>query len=188
MVYKINFRPIEGSDRRPLAATAATDLTTVTRREGAPPPMRVLIIEDDSSIAANLYDFLEARGHAVDAAGDGITGLHLAIAHEFDAILLDLTCPAWMGSTLCRKLREEAGKDTPVLMITARDTVDDKVRWFRARRRRLSGQTVLPAGGRGAPHFLAPAPRRQDPAQTDRGRQASLRPPHRRPSRATASR
>ncbi len=92
--------------------------------------MRVLIVEDDSSIAANLYDFLEARGHAVDAAGDGITGLHLAIAHEFDAILLDLNLPGLDGLILCRKLREEAGKDTPILMITARDTVDDKVRGF----------------------------------------------------------
>jgi DNA-binding response OmpR family regulator len=89
--------------------------------------MRVLIIEDDNSIAANLYDYLEARGHAVDAAGDGITGLHLAISHDFDAILLDLNLPGLDGLTLCRKLREEAGKDTPVLMVTARDTVDDKV-------------------------------------------------------------
>ena len=89
--------------------------------------MRVLIIEDDSGIAANLYDFLEARGHAVDAAGDGITGLHLATAHDFDAILLDLSLPGLDGLTLCRKLREEARKDTPVLMVTARDTVDDKI-------------------------------------------------------------
>jgi DNA-binding response OmpR family regulator len=92
--------------------------------------MRVLIIEDDSSIAANLYDYLEARGHAVDAAGDGVTGLHLAVSRDFDAILLDLGLPGMDGLTLCRKLRQEAGKDTPVLMVTARDTVDDKVDGF----------------------------------------------------------
>lgn len=92
--------------------------------------MRVLIIEDDSSIAANLYDYLAARGHAVDAAGDGITGLHLAVSRDFDAILLDLGLPGMDGLTLCRRLREEAGKDTPVLMVTARDTVDDKVSGF----------------------------------------------------------
>ena len=92
--------------------------------------MRVLIIEDYSSIAANLYDFLEARGHAVDAAGDGVTGLHLAIAHDFDAILLDVSLPGLDGLALCRKLREEAGKDTPVLMVTARDTVEDKLGGF----------------------------------------------------------
>lgn len=92
--------------------------------------MRVLIVEDDASIAANLYDFLEARGHVVDAAGDGVTGLHLATAHDFDAILLDLSLPGLDGLALCRKLREEAGKDTPVLMVTARDTVEDKLGGF----------------------------------------------------------
>lgn len=92
--------------------------------------MRVLIVEDDASIAANLFDFLEARGHAVDAAGDGITGLHLATTRDFDAILLDLTLPGIDGLTLCRKLREETGKDTPVLMVTARDTLDDKLGGF----------------------------------------------------------
>lgn len=92
--------------------------------------MRVLIVEDDANIAANLYDFLEARGHVVDAAGDGVTGLHLAIAHDFDAILLDLSLPGLDGLALCRKLREEACKDTPVLMVTARDTVKDKLGGF----------------------------------------------------------
>jgi DNA-binding response OmpR family regulator len=92
--------------------------------------MRVLIIEDDASIAANLYDFLEARGHVVDAAGDGVTGLQLASSHDFDAILLDLSLPGLDGLTVCRKLREEAGKDTPVIMLTARDTVDDKLGGF----------------------------------------------------------
>lgn len=92
--------------------------------------MRVLIIEDDSSIAVNLYDYLEARGHAVDAAGDGITGLHIAVSRDFDAILLDLSLPGMDGLALCRKLREEAGKDTPVLMLTARDTVEDKLQGF----------------------------------------------------------
>jgi DNA-binding response OmpR family regulator len=92
--------------------------------------MRILIVEDDKSIATNLYDFLEARGHVVDAAADGVTGLHLAITHDFDAILLDLNLPGMDGMTLCRKLREEAGKDTPVLMLTARDTLEDKLEGF----------------------------------------------------------
>ncbi len=92
--------------------------------------MRILIVEDDKSIASNLYDFLEARGHVVDAAADGITGLHLAVTQDFDAILLDLSLPGMDGVTLCRKLREEVGKDTPVLMLTARDTLDDKLEGF----------------------------------------------------------
>jgi DNA-binding response OmpR family regulator len=92
--------------------------------------VRVLIIEDDSTIAANLYDFLAARGYTVDAAADGITGLHLAVSHGFDAIVLDLGLPGMDGMTLCRKLRDEAHVDTPVLMLTARDTLEDKLAGF----------------------------------------------------------
>jgi DNA-binding response OmpR family regulator len=92
--------------------------------------VRVLIVEDDSTIAANLYDYLAARGHAVDAAADGITGLHLAVSHPFDAIVLDLGLPGMDGATLCRKLRSDAHVDTPVLMLTARDTLEDKLAGF----------------------------------------------------------
>ena len=92
--------------------------------------MRVLIVEDDPTIAANLYDFLETRGHTVDAAGDGVTGLHLAVTQVFDAIVLDLGLPGMDGMTLCRKLRDEAHLDTPVLMLTARDTLEEKLAGF----------------------------------------------------------
>lgn len=92
--------------------------------------MHILIIEDDPAIATNLYDFLEARGHSVDAAGDGITGLHLAVTQRFDGILLDLGLPGMDGITLCQKLRHEALLDTPVLMLTARDTLTDKLKGF----------------------------------------------------------
>jgi DNA-binding response OmpR family regulator len=92
--------------------------------------VRVLIIEDDPAIAANLYDFLESKGYVVDAASDGVTGLHLAITGGFDAIVLDLGLPTMDGVTLCRKLREEARNDTPVLMLTARDTLEDKLEGF----------------------------------------------------------
>jgi DNA-binding response OmpR family regulator len=92
--------------------------------------VRVLIIEDDPAIAVNLYDFLEAHGHSVDAAADGVTGLHLAVTHSFDGILLDLGLPGMDGATLCCKLREEAHVDTPVLMLTARDTLEDKLKGF----------------------------------------------------------
>ncbi len=89
--------------------------------------MRVLIIEDNRDLATNMFDFLEARGHVVDAAGDGISGMHLALVNQYDAIVLDLMLPGMDGITLCRKLREEGGKDTPILMITARDSLDDKI-------------------------------------------------------------
>lgn len=92
--------------------------------------MHILIIEDDLTIAANLYDFLESRGHSADAAANGIAGLHLAVTQRFDAILLDLGLPGMNGITLCRKLRQESQIDTPILMLTARDTLEDKLTGF----------------------------------------------------------
>jgi len=92
--------------------------------------VRILVIEDNSDIAANLGDYLEDRGHTVDFAADGVTGLHLAVVHEFDAIVLDLNLPGMDGIEVCRKLRNEARKQTPVLMLTARDSLDNKLAGF----------------------------------------------------------
>ena len=92
--------------------------------------MRILVIEDNSDIAANIGDYLEEKGHVVDFAGDGVTGLHLAVVHEFDAIVLDLTLPGMDGLELCRKLRQEARRQTPVLMLTARDALEQKLTGF----------------------------------------------------------
>ncbi|MDR3098832.1 MAG: response regulator transcription factor [Paraburkholderia sp.] len=92
--------------------------------------MKVLIVEDDGAIAANLYDYLEASGYAVDVASSGHAGLKMALAESWDAILLDLSLPGMDGLALCRTLREEAGRDTPVLMLTARDALDDKLEGF----------------------------------------------------------
>jgi len=92
--------------------------------------MRLLIIEDDSDIAANVYDYFESRGHAVDHAADGCTGLRLAGEQNYDAILLDVALPGMDGFELCRRLRTELRRDTPVLMLTARDTLEDKLAGF----------------------------------------------------------
>ncbi len=94
--------------------------------------MRILVIEDNSDIAANLGDYLEERGHAVDFAADGVTGLHLAVVNDFDAIVLDLNLPGMDGLEVCRKLRQEARKQTPVLMLTARDALENKLDGFEA--------------------------------------------------------
>ena len=92
--------------------------------------MKVLLIEDDSDIAINLYDYLKNANYEVDVASNGVTGLHLATTETWDAILLDVSLPGMDGLTLCRKLRQEARRDTPVLMLTARDTLDDKLAGF----------------------------------------------------------
>lgn len=92
--------------------------------------MRILIIEDNRDIAANLGDFLSDLDHEVDYAYDGVTGLHLAVVNEFDAIVLDLALPGMDGLEVCRKLREDGRKGTPVLMLTARDQLEDKLIGF----------------------------------------------------------
>ena len=89
--------------------------------------MHVLIIEDNPDLAANVCDYLEAKGHSADTAGDGISGLHLAVTLDYDAIVLDVMLPGMDGFTLCKRLREEARRDTPVLMLTALDALDDRV-------------------------------------------------------------
>jgi DNA-binding response OmpR family regulator len=92
--------------------------------------MKILVVEDNPDIAANIGDYLEDHGHVVDFAYDGVTGLHLAVSQEFDAIVLDLMLPGMDGLDVCKKLREEANKDTPVLMLTARDTLNEKLTGF----------------------------------------------------------
>ena len=94
--------------------------------------MHILIIEDNPDIAANIGDYLEEKGHTMDFAGDGITGLHLAVVNDFDAIVLDLALPGMDGLSFCHKLRTDAKVETPVLMLTARDTLDDKLKGFAA--------------------------------------------------------
>jgi DNA-binding response OmpR family regulator len=88
--------------------------------------MRVLIVEDNRDLAGNLVDYLESQGHVVDSALDGITGLHLAVTGDFDAIVLDLALPGLDGTQVCRRLRAE-GRATPVLMLTARGELEDRI-------------------------------------------------------------
>jgi DNA-binding response OmpR family regulator len=92
--------------------------------------MRVLVIEDNRDVAGNIGDFLEARGHEVDFAYDGVVGLHLAVTQSFEVIILDLGLPGMDGLTLCRRLRQDASSDVPVLMLTARDMLSDKLEGF----------------------------------------------------------
>ena len=94
--------------------------------------LRILIVEDNIDIAENIGDYLEIQGHVTDFAMDGIGGLHLALTQDYDAIILDIMLPGMDGLAFCRKLREEGQKETPVLMLTARDTLADKLEGFNA--------------------------------------------------------
>ena len=93
---------------------------------------RILLVEDNPNISAMVGEFLERRGFAVDQARDGVEGLRLAADRGYDVVVLDLVLPHMDGIEVCRRLRREAGKSTPVLMLTGRDTVDDKVRGLEA--------------------------------------------------------
>jgi len=88
---------------------------------------RVLIIEDHKDIAEMLYDYFERRDFELDYASDGRMGFNLANQNDYDIILLDLMLPQMDGMDVCKKLREESKVYTPILMLTARDTLEDKV-------------------------------------------------------------
>ena len=88
--------------------------------------MNFLLIEDNRDLATNMFDYFETRGYNMDFAGDGISGLHFASTNQYDAIVLDLMLPGIDGLTLCTRLRD-AGQHTPILMLTARDSLNDKI-------------------------------------------------------------
>ena len=91
--------------------------------------MYILVIEDNPDLVANLYDFFESRGHIVDAAYNGGSGLKLIQQNSYDIVVLDLMLPDMDGLEVCSKLRAQ-GCNLPILMLTARDTLDDKLHGF----------------------------------------------------------
>ena len=87
----------------------------------------ILLVEDNRSLSEVVGEFFENKGFGVDYAGDGMDGYRLATTNSYDVIVLDPNLPRMDGLQVCRKLREEAKISTPVLMLTARDAVTDKV-------------------------------------------------------------
>ncbi len=85
------------------------------------------MIEDEKKVADFISNGLAEEGYAVDLAHDGDQGYFLAMTNEYDAILLDIMLPKMDGITLCTKLRSE-DNHTPILMLTAKDAIKDKVR------------------------------------------------------------
>ena len=86
--------------------------------------MKLLLVEDNQDIAGIISDFFEIKGYVLDYASDGQQGYELARKEHFDLIILDVMLPKMDGLTVCNRLREE-GIDTPILMLTARDTTED---------------------------------------------------------------
>ena len=91
----------------------------------------ILLVEDHDDLAASVGDYLEAAGLAMDFAADGAIALNLLEENPYDAIVLDLMLPKIDGIRVCERLRER-GDGTPILMLTARDQLDDKVTGFNA--------------------------------------------------------
>jgi two-component system OmpR family response regulator len=88
--------------------------------------MRVLVVEDEPDLLASLLQAIREDGYAADGAGDGEEGLYKAESYDYDAVLLDIMLPGMDGWEVLRKLRKS--KKTPVLMLTARDAVRDRVK------------------------------------------------------------
>lgn len=95
-------------------------------------PVRLLVVEDNRDICENIASYLEKHRYVMDFAYDGISAMYLALTNPFDVIVLDLMLPGMDGLSFCQKLRTETGITTPVLMLTARDTLDDKLKGFAA--------------------------------------------------------
>jgi DNA-binding response OmpR family regulator len=94
--------------------------------------LHVLIVEDHAPLRINMATLFESRGHRADFAADGRTGLQLALELDPDVVVLDLNLPDVGGVRICEQLRARAGRHVPVLMLTARDALEDKLAGFAA--------------------------------------------------------
>jgi DNA-binding response OmpR family regulator len=90
----------------------------------------ILVVEDQQSIAQNIADYLEDKGHVLDFATQGDQGLELALANHYDLVILDLNLPVMDGLEVCKQLRERANHHIPIIMLTARDSINDKISGF----------------------------------------------------------
>jgi len=90
----------------------------------------ILLVEDSPDLASNIIDYLEALGHRMYYAADGEAGLREALVRPVDIVLLDLALPNRGGLSVCSEIRRRADRRIPILMLTARDTLDDKLAGF----------------------------------------------------------
>lgn len=90
---------------------------------------RVLLVEDDLGLAGNILDYFELEDMVCDHAANGIAAIHFQQANQYDVIVLDINLPRMDGLSVCEHIRNE-GDDTPVIMLTARDQLEDKLAGF----------------------------------------------------------
>src|SRR5690606_25782405 len=116
--------PLPAASRHPPAASRQLPAASCQLHGSL---MRVLIVEDEPDLASALQRLLEDAGFSADVAGDGETGLALALEDTYDLLVLDLMLPRLPGEKVVAELRRR-GRDLPVLVLTARDLVPDRVR------------------------------------------------------------
>jgi DNA-binding response OmpR family regulator len=92
--------------------------------------MNILLVEDNNNLALNITEYFEDKGYVVDYSANGLLGLNLALSHRFDVIVLDLMLPGLDGFNFCKQLRDSSHGNTPVIMLTAMDTEQNKLTGF----------------------------------------------------------
>lgn len=92
--------------------------------------MLVLLIEDHRLLAETIMDYLNSEAIEVDYAATGLHGLQLATQQAYDALILDINLPDLDGFSVCQRLRQQYGLDLPILMLTARDQLQDRLQGF----------------------------------------------------------
>lgn len=131
--------------------------------------MQILVVEDDVRLAQALCRILEESGYKTDAVHDGQSGLDYAESGIYDVVILDVMLPKMDGFTVVSNLRR-AGVNTPVLLLTARDAVPDKICGLDSGARRLHDQAVFTSRAHGAPaRTHAPAKARCSSRRSRRG-------------------
>jgi DNA-binding response OmpR family regulator len=90
----------------------------------------ILVVEDQQNIAENIANYMENKGHVLDFATQGEQGLELALTNHYDLVILDLNLPVMDGLEVCKQLRKKAHHHVPIIMLTARDSIEDKITGF----------------------------------------------------------
>ncbi|MCG6889804.1 MAG: response regulator transcription factor [Gammaproteobacteria bacterium] len=92
--------------------------------------MKILLVEDNRDLALNITEYFENKNYTIDYAADGPTGLNLLLGETYDVVVLDVMLPGMDGFRLCEQMREHNNIEVPVIMLTARDREQDKLKGF----------------------------------------------------------
>lgn len=94
--------------------------------------VRMLVVEDNISLAENIFEFFDQPTYALDFAADGLTALHLLATNQYDIIVLDVMLPGVSGFDICQRVRHDLNCNTPIILVTAKDQISDKETGFSA--------------------------------------------------------